>query len=119
CSWTPAASRQASRPSTAAVPVVGRKKPSRSRIVVVFPAPLGPRKPKISPSTTSKDTSDTAGVCPKHLPRFFVVMTIAGGSSPVVGARPESDQGEGSFRQGGGPDFQHPERLPEYNKAAG
>ena len=34
-------------------------------IVVVFPAPLGPRKPKISPNPTEKDTSEStvAGAC--------------------------------------------------------
>jgi len=31
-------------------------------MVVVFPAPLGPINPKISPSNTSNDTSSTATV---------------------------------------------------------
>src|SRR5437667_2034652 len=35
-----------------AVPAVGNTKPMSSFSVVVFPAPLGPRKPKISPSST-------------------------------------------------------------------
>src|SRR5256714_8421081 len=35
-----------------AVPAVGNTKPISSLSVVVFPAPLGPRKPKISPSST-------------------------------------------------------------------
>src|SRR5438132_3290335 len=35
-----------------AVPAVGNTKPMSSFNVVVFPAPLGPRKPKISPSST-------------------------------------------------------------------
>jgi hypothetical protein len=38
--------------------------PSTHSIVVVFPAPFGPIKPKISPSTTSKDTLSTATVRP-------------------------------------------------------
>src|SRR2546430_4120073 len=35
-----------------AVPAVANTKPISSLSVVVFPAPLGPRKPKISPSST-------------------------------------------------------------------
>src|SRR5207249_7916951 len=35
-----------------------------TRIVVVFPAPFGPRKPRTSPLRTSKLTSDTASVGP-------------------------------------------------------
>jgi hypothetical protein len=34
------------------------------RIVVVFPAPLGPRKPKISPLFTLKETWSTAVIGP-------------------------------------------------------
>src|ERR1035438_9560488 len=40
-------------------------------MVVVFPAPLGPRKAKISPSATSKETSLTAVNVPKVLTRFW------------------------------------------------
>jgi hypothetical protein len=36
----------------------------RDSIVVVFPAPLGPIRPKISPLLTSNDTSSTATVVP-------------------------------------------------------
>jgi hypothetical protein len=39
-------------------------RPSMHSMVVVFPAPLGPIKPKISPSLTSNDTSSTATVRP-------------------------------------------------------
>ena len=38
-------------------PEVGRMRSSSVRIVVVLPAPLGPRKPKISFSATSRSTS--------------------------------------------------------------
>gem|GEM_PF-5758528 len=44
-------------------PRSGVRKPSMHSIVVVFPAPLGPIKPKISPSFTSNDTSSTASMC--------------------------------------------------------
>ena len=41
-------------------PAVGWRKPSSSRMVVLLPAPLGPRKPKISPSPTSIVRSSSA-----------------------------------------------------------
>src|SRR5439155_1724658 len=40
------------------------------RMVVVFPAPLGPRKPTISPRATAKVMSWTANTGPKYLVRF-------------------------------------------------
>ena len=45
-------------------PRSGLRSPSMHSIVVVLPAPLGPIKPKISPSLTSNDTSSTATVRP-------------------------------------------------------
>ncbi|SKY49271.1 Uncharacterised protein [Mycobacteroides abscessus subsp. abscessus] len=39
-----------SYPLTVAVPAVGRSNVVNIRSVVVFPAPLGPRKPTTSPS---------------------------------------------------------------------
>src|SRR5919198_996014 len=39
------------------------------RIVVVLPAPLGPRKPRISPRSTRKETSSIAVRPPKRLVR--------------------------------------------------
>ena len=38
-------------------PAVGARKPVIIRIVVVLPAPFGPRKPKTSPSSTWNETS--------------------------------------------------------------
>ena len=46
---TPSGSRPTSMPATVAVPPVGFSSPHNMRIVVDFPAPLLPRKPKISP----------------------------------------------------------------------
>src|SRR5580700_2717989 len=51
-----------SNPDTVAVPEVGGKKQVRTRMVVVLPAPLGPRKPTIWPLSTSKDMLSTATV---------------------------------------------------------
>src|ERR1043165_5678110 len=49
-----------SYPATFAVPLVGGKKQVKTRIVVVLPAPFGPRKPTICPFSTSKEILSTA-----------------------------------------------------------
>src|SRR5688500_2643251 len=49
-----------SQPATRAWPAVGRNCPVRIRMVVVLPAPLCPRKPKISPTSTAKEMLLTA-----------------------------------------------------------
>src|SRR5690606_31836841 len=54
------------RPFTSASPEVGRSSPSSTRIVVDFPAPLGPRNPVTAPGRTSKVTPSTA-VTPPYL----------------------------------------------------
>src|SRR5438477_9942948 len=41
-------------PKRKAPPVVALTKPSKTFMVVVFPAPFGPRKPKISPGRTER-----------------------------------------------------------------
>src|SRR5579864_4394331 len=51
-----------SKPATVALPSEGGRKHVRTRIVVVFPAPLGPRKPTICPLSTSKEILSTATV---------------------------------------------------------
>src|SRR5712691_3422840 len=61
-----------SKPPTVARPEVGGNSPQRMRIVVDLPAPLGPRKPKISPRFTSSETRSTAVKSPKRLTRFSV-----------------------------------------------
>ena len=43
-----------------AVPLVGRTRPRRSLMVVVFPAPFGPRKPKMVFRVTSRSLPRTA-----------------------------------------------------------
>ena len=54
-----------------AVPAVGGRKPVIIRMVVDFPAPFGPRKPRTSPAATEKDTPFTAWNEPKSFFRFF------------------------------------------------
>ena len=51
-----------SRPKTDAEPPVGRMRSINRRIIVVFPAPLGPRKPKISPVSTVSVSWSNASV---------------------------------------------------------
>src|SRR6476661_4838105 len=70
-----------SNPATLAVPDVGGRKQVRTRMVVVFPAPFGPRKPTICPFSTSKEMLSTATVRAYRLDRpstliilFFVPM---------------------------------------------
>ncbi len=53
----------------AADPRVGGRKQVRTRMVVVFPAPFGPRKPTIWPFSTSKEMLSTATVRPYRLVR--------------------------------------------------
>ena len=51
-----------SKPATVAVPAVGGRKQVRTRMVVVLPAPLGPRKPTMPPFSTSNEMLSTATV---------------------------------------------------------
>src|SRR5439155_17679988 len=53
-------------PSTRAEPPVGRRTVIRTRMVVVFPAPLGPSRPKTTPGDTWKVTSSTAATLPSY-----------------------------------------------------
>ena len=46
-----------SKPATVTRPDVAVVKPAIMRIVVVLPAPLGPRKPTISPRSTVNERS--------------------------------------------------------------
>ena len=64
---TAAASRTTSWPSTRAVPPSGRSSVARMRIVVVLPAPFGPRTPKRLPRGMARFTPSTARVAPKVL----------------------------------------------------
>ena len=63
-SWTWSASACGSRPISRIVPESGDRSPMAHSAVVVFPAPFGPRMPKISPSATENDTSSTATSAP-------------------------------------------------------
>ncbi len=64
------------RPPRVAVPDVGRSRPSTSRMVVDFPAPLGPRNPVTRPGTTLKVSRSTARVVPYSLVRSWTSMLV-------------------------------------------
>ncbi len=66
---TSALCSKTSKPSTFTVPVDAGMKPVMIRIVVVFPAPLGPRKPRICPDAAVNETSWTAVRSPNRLLR--------------------------------------------------
>src|ERR1700730_8072400 len=68
----------ASWPATRAVPDVAFARVHKILIVVVFPAPFGPRKPKVSPRTTSKAMPRTASTSPYRLVRPETVITAPG-----------------------------------------
>src|SRR6478736_5695449 len=55
------------RPRTSTAPLVGRESPSTMSMVVVLPAPFGPRKATISPGWISRSMPRTACTSPKSL----------------------------------------------------
>src|SRR6185436_14322097 len=59
-----------SAPSNDSLPELGRTNPSRQRIVVVLPAPFGPRKPNTPPSGTLRSRPSTATVRPPRARRY-------------------------------------------------
>src|SRR5579863_6713547 len=71
-----------SKPATLAVPSVGGKKHVKTRMVVVLPAPFGPRKPTICPFSTSKEMLSTATVRAYRLVRP---------STLIIGCVPEKN----------------------------
>ncbi len=71
-----------SRPSSSMRPLVGRRSVVSILMVVVLPAPLGPRKAKISPCATSKLMSLTAVKSPNVLTRLLTEIIRGSSSSP-------------------------------------
>ena len=51
-------------PSSVVEPALGVASPSRTRMAVVLPAPLGPSRPQTVPSGTASDRPSTAVVSP-------------------------------------------------------
>src|ERR1051325_809081 len=63
-----------SRPSSSSEPLVGRSRVVSILMVVVLPAPFGPRNAKISPARTSNDASLTAVTAPNDLTMCWTRM---------------------------------------------
>src|SRR5437773_5000584 len=63
-----------SSPSSSSEPLVGWSRVVGILIVVVFPAPFGPRNAKISPPRTSKETSPTAVTFPNDFTTCWTRM---------------------------------------------
>src|SRR5215472_10212191 len=87
-----------SKPATLAVPSVGGRKQVRIRIVVVFPAPLGPRKPTICPLSTSNEMLSTATVRAYRLvrPSTLIILSCPDESSRHWHKRPKAGKGRGA-----------------------
>src|SRR5260370_39599959 len=83
-SRTDSESVRTSKPSTWALPPLRGKRPVSILMTVVFPLPLGPRKPKISPFSTRKLTSLTAVKLPKRRTRFRAEMAACGRDSGCI-----------------------------------
>src|SRR5258708_14613798 len=77
-SRTDSESVRTSRPSTKAEPLLSGRTPVSILMTVVFPLPLGPRKPKISPFSTRKLTSLTAVKVPNRLTRCSAEIAACG-----------------------------------------
>src|ERR1039457_2713809 len=85
-----------SKPATLAVPMVGGRKQVRTRMVVVLPAPLGPRKPTIWPFSTSKEILSTATVRAYRLVRPCTLIILKCSRPDRLGACHLDDE-EGAF----------------------
>src|SRR5450759_3755963 len=88
-----------SKPATVPVPAEGLRRPQSIRIVVDFPAPFGPRKPKISPRATSRLMPSTATKSPKRFVRFLRLTAGGASSGDISGSRcfPAEDGDEDVF----------------------
>src|SRR2546425_8935983 len=82
---TAAGSCETSIPATCASPEVGRSSVQRMLIVVVLPAPLGPRKPKTSPCSTARSIPRTASMSPYVFTRPLTSITAATALFPERG----------------------------------
>jgi hypothetical protein len=69
-------------PNSERLPLVGRSRPSINRMVVVLPAPFGPRKPNVSPARTENEMLSIPRRRPYRLVSSRASMTVA-----LVGAK--------------------------------
>jgi len=71
-----------SMPSTWIEPELGSRMLRIILMVVVFPAPLGPKSPTISLACTSKEIASTAVISPYCLLRFVTQSTFSDIQNP-------------------------------------
>src|SRR5512143_1731578 len=83
-----------SNPATVPLPPEGARMPQSMRMVVDFPAPLGPRKPKISPFFTSRLTLFTAMKSSKRRERFARVTAYGVAVLSFIGVFPTQHRHE-------------------------
>ncbi len=95
--------RATSKPATDADPASIGSRVVSMRRVVVFPAPLGPRNPKISPGATEMVTPRTASTAPRGLAKVLrrLVVWMIGSIGPLLSGRMRSGQ-EGFWSSGAG-----------------
>src|SRR6266850_353137 len=89
-----------SKPATFTEPEVGGRTPVMIRMVVVFPAPFGPRKPRISPLSTLNVTSLTAFKPTVGLRRFAGGRRLAR-TAPGRAGRPDTLRAGGACGRDG------------------
>ncbi|TXT55160.1 MAG: hypothetical protein BAJATHORv1_40069 [Candidatus Thorarchaeota archaeon] len=80
---------EASKPNTLKEPEVGEIRPNNIRIRVVFPAPLGPRRPT-DLRGASASTLSSAVVSPYNFVRLVVEKAISANTFPKYGAHYQS-----------------------------
>src|SRR5262249_10080935 len=88
-----------SSPAIVASPPSGGSSVASIRRVVVFPAPLGPRKPKISARSTAKSTPRTASTL-VTLRRRLVLYDLRRPLTSII-ETPRSGRGAAEDRNGG------------------
>src|SRR3954447_23831308 len=77
-------------PPTLADPLVGTTRVVSIPTVVVLPAPLGPRRPKISPRPTERSRPFTAAILPAKIlvsPSVRMISAAPAGSDPDAAVR--------------------------------
>src|SRR6266850_3563844 len=75
-------------------PLVGLSRPAMMRMVVVLPAPFGPRKPWISPGSTERLTPSTAVKEPYFLTSASTAIMRSGRLRPAMGRAVALGEGE-------------------------
>src|SRR5918997_6785037 len=96
-------------PRTRSSPPVTGETQAIMRIVVVLPAPLGPRKPNTSPRCTVKSTPSTATSRPK---RLLSAVALMSGASPADASGAGAGPGTGAGGEAGGGGGPPPPRAP-------